>query len=231
MKYGVDVIYHASYIDDEDKQYLPVPTHYMIADQSPGMDMLEEKKTKHIVAPGLNWLIGTLYDAEAFGYPQSKAESVGYKKELDAAVSGLRDMNRRGTIVLPGGDYSFAWTPHGTYARDLQHFVDLLDFTPHEAIIAATRGVAALMMQAHKLGRIQPGYYTDCILVDGNPLEDVRILQDHSRLNVICVNGRVHMAGRKEFTPPPVSGQDGDRHVIVPDMEMPEVEKKMQKSY
>ncbi len=40
-------------------------------------------------------------------------------------------MHRRGIRILPGGgDYGFAWTPHGTYARDLQHFVELLDFTP-----------------------------------------------------------------------------------------------------
>jgi hypothetical protein len=30
-----------------------------------GMDMLEEAKTKHIIAPGINWLIATLHDAEA----------------------------------------------------------------------------------------------------------------------------------------------------------------------
>jgi imidazolonepropionase-like amidohydrolase len=41
VRHGVDVIYHGSYIDDE------------------GMDMLEAKKTKHIVAPGINWLIAT----------------------------------------------------------------------------------------------------------------------------------------------------------------------------
>ena len=69
-----------------------------------GMDMLEEKKTRHIVAPGINWLIGTLYEAEAFGYLQSKAEQVGYKKELNAAIRGLREMHRRGIVVLPGGD-------------------------------------------------------------------------------------------------------------------------------
>lgn len=35
-------------------------------------------------------------------------------------------------------DYGFAWTPHGTYARDLAHFVERFGFTPHESIIAAT---------------------------------------------------------------------------------------------
>ena len=196
-----------------------------------GMDMLEKKKHKHPVAPGVNWLIATLYEAEAFGYPHSKAEQVGYKKELDAAIAGLREMHRRGIIVLPGGDYGFAWTPHGTYARDLEHFVNLLGFTPHEAIIAATRGVAALFMRSHDLGQIQPGYYADCILVDGNPLEDITILQDHSKLNIICINGRVHKAGRKEYIPPPVAGQDGNEHVIVPDLDVPEVKREMQKQY
>jgi len=69
VKHGVDIIYHASWIDDE------------------GMDMLEKAKDKHIVAPGLNWLIATVYEASAFGYSFEKAEQVGYKKELDVVSS------------------------------------------------------------------------------------------------------------------------------------------------
>ncbi|KAF2806424.1 isoaspartyl dipeptidase-like protein [Mytilinidion resinicola] len=214
VKHGVDVIYHASWIDDE-----------------AGMNGLEKVKTKHIIAPAINWLIGTLYDAEAFGYPQAQAEKVGYKRELDVAIAGLREMHRRGIVILPGGDYGFAWTPHGTYARDLDHFVKLIGMTPHEAIISATAGVAALFMQKNELGKIQPGFYADCVLVDGNPLEDITILQDHDKLNVIMINGRVHKAGRKEYVAPPVAGQDANQHNIVPDMEFPEVKKAMQKAY
>ena len=76
--------------------------------------MLEARRTKHIVAPGLNWLVATLYDAAEFGYPYEKAKSVGYERELETAIRGLREMHRRGIVVLPGGDYGFAWTPHGT---------------------------------------------------------------------------------------------------------------------
>ncbi|KAF5872552.1 putative isoaspartyl dipeptidase protein [Botrytis fragariae] len=180
VKHGVDVLYHASYIDEE------------------GMDMLEAKKDKHIVAPGINWLIATLNDASEFGYSHEKASQVGYRKELEAAIHGLREMHKRGIVVLPGGDYGFAWTPHGTYARDLAHFVNLLGFTPMEAIIAATAGVAKLFMREHELGKIQEEFYADCILVDGNPLEDITILQDQEKLNVIVINGRVHKGeGRK----------------------------------
>jgi imidazolonepropionase-like amidohydrolase len=46
---------------------------------------------------------------------------------------------RRGVRILPGGDYGFAWNPVGRNARDLEHFVTLLGFTPMEAIVSATR--------------------------------------------------------------------------------------------
>ncbi|CAI6091814.1 unnamed protein product [Clonostachys chloroleuca] len=212
VKHGVDVIYHGSYIDDE------------------GMDMLEREKHKYIVVPAINWLYATTYEAEAFGYTYDAAEKAGYKRELDIAVAGLREMHRRGIVVLPGGDYGFAWTPHGTYARDLEHFVKLLGFSPHESIIAATAGVAALMMRGHELGKIQPGYYADCILVDGDPLKDISILQDHDRLNVIIMNGRVHKAGRREY----ISDMSGALSTGIPKHlteEFPEKKPAMQKSY
>ncbi|KAL9067313.1 MAG: hypothetical protein Q9157_006854 [Trypethelium eluteriae] len=181
INHGVDVIYHASWIDEE------------------GMEMLEKNKHKHIVAPGINWLIATLYEAGSFGYSFSKAEQVGYKKELDAAIKSLTEMHRRGICVLPGGDYGFKWTKHGTYARDLEHFVKLLEFSPLESVVAATAGVAKLFMREDELGKILPGYFADCILVDGNPLEDISILQDHDKLNAIIINGRIHKLSHEEL--------------------------------
>jgi imidazolonepropionase-like amidohydrolase len=120
--------------------------------------------------------------------------------------------------VSSSSDYGFAWTPHGTYARDLSHFVKLMGFTPYESIIAATYGVAKLMLRANEMGQIKPGNYADCILVDGDPIKDIDILQQHEKLNVIMINGRVHKAGRKEYVPPPVAGQDGNQHPLVPDI-------------
>jgi imidazolonepropionase-like amidohydrolase len=83
VEHGVDIIYHASWTDDE------------------GMDMLEKAKSKHIVAPGINWLYATLYEAGAFGYSFEKAEQVGYKKEYENAKRVLKEMHRRGITVLP----------------------------------------------------------------------------------------------------------------------------------
>ncbi|XHF97189.1 hypothetical protein AWENTII_000789 [Aspergillus wentii] len=181
VRHGVDVIYHASYIDEKT------------------MDELEQKKDRHIVAPGLNWLYATVYEAGPFGYSFNQAEKAGYKNELEVTIKACKEMHQRGITILPGGDYGFAWTPHGTYARDLGHFVKLLDFTPMEAIIAATAGVAKLFMEESQLGKIKPGYYADCILVDGQPLQDISVLQDHDRLNVIMINGRIHKASHRDF--------------------------------
>ena len=83
VKHGVDVIYHASYTDEE------------------GMDMLEKKKSKHVVAPGINWLYATVYEAAPFGYSFEKAEQVGYMKELQVAIRALKEMHERGITVLP----------------------------------------------------------------------------------------------------------------------------------
>jgi imidazolonepropionase-like amidohydrolase len=177
----VDIIYHASFTDAE------------------GMDMLEANKDWVFVAPAINWLVATLYEAESFGYPQEAAEAAGYKLELDVAIKGLREMRRRGIKVLPGGDYGFAWTPHGTYARDLAHFVDLLEFTPMEAIISATAWGGEIMLRPDELGKVQPGYLADLILVDGDPLADITVLQDRSRLHYIMKDGRFH----KEASEPP----------------------------
>jgi imidazolonepropionase-like amidohydrolase len=156
------------------------------------MDLLEANKEWVFVAPGINWLVATLYEAEAFGFPQAAAEAVGYKKELETAVAGLREMHRRGIRVLPGGDYGFAWTPHGTYARDLQHFVELLGFTPMEAILSATALGGEIMLQPDELGKVAPGYKADLLLVDGDPLADITVLQDITKLVGVMKDGRFH---------------------------------------
>ena len=70
-------------------------------------------------------------------------------------------MHRRGIRVLPGGDYGFAWTPHGTYARDLAHFVELLGFTPMEAIVSATRPLLQRLFYAPALNLDQAIYVAD----------------------------------------------------------------------
>lgn len=174
VKHGADIIYHASFVDEE------------------GLDLLESRKDEIFVAPGLNWLWATLHEADKFGYPHEVAVAHGYETELAAAIEGLKKMRKRGIRILPGGDYGFAWTPHGTYARDLEHFVKLLGYTPLEALYSATTLGGEIMMQPGKLGKVQPGYKADVILVAGDPVADITVLQDHSKIVAVMKDGVFH---------------------------------------
>lgn len=51
-----------------------------------------------------------------------------------------------------------------------------LGITPMEAILSAMTLGREIMLHPEELGKVQPGYYADVILVDGNPLEDIMLL-------------------------------------------------------
>ena len=178
VRHGIGVIYHASFADEE------------------ALDMLEAAKDRHFVAPGLAWLINTARNAGEFGIKPGSPVALRYERELETAVETCRKMHRRGIRVLIGGDYGFAWTPQGTNAKDLEYFVDLLGFSPMEAIVAATRLGGEIMGMSNELGVFRPGYLADLLLVDGDPIANVRILQDKSRLLAIMKNGEFHTTPR-----------------------------------
>jgi imidazolonepropionase-like amidohydrolase len=171
MRHGIDVVYHASFTDEE------------------ALDMLEARKDKVFVAPGIAWLINTSFHAGEWGITPDAAKAMGYHRELEIAVESLKKMHKRGIRILPGGDYGFAWIKHGTNAKDLEYFVKYLGFTPMEALVAATRYGGQIMMRPDELGQIKEGYLADLLLVDGDPIANIAILQDPARLLAIMKDG------------------------------------------
>ena len=75
------------------------------------------------VAPGIAILDARLHAAGAYAVTHAMATEMGYQIEWDAAIESLSKMHRRGIRVLPGGDYGFAWNPHGDYAKELTFFL------------------------------------------------------------------------------------------------------------
>ncbi|MGZ5130673.1 MAG: amidohydrolase family protein [Caldimonas sp.] len=171
LRHGIDVIYHASYSDSET------------------LDMLEAAKDRVFVAPGIAIIYAMLNEAEAWGITRAKATAMGYQHEWEAALESLRAMHRRGVRILPGGDYGFAFTPHGQNARDLEFFVKYLGFTPMEAIRSATLYGGQIMMKEKELGTIQDGFLADLLLVDGDPLANLGILRDPRRILAVMKDG------------------------------------------
>jgi len=137
----------------------------------------------------------SLHEAVKWGITIQVAESLGIRRELEIGIRNMQELKKRGVRILPGGDYGFAWNPNGTNARDIEHFVNLLGFSPMEAILAATNLGGEIMMMGDELGQIRPGFLADILLVDGNPLANVKILQDADKLLMIMKDGQFH----KEF--------------------------------
>jgi imidazolonepropionase-like amidohydrolase len=141
------------------------------------------------VAPGIAILHAMLNEAEPWGITRAKATAMGYQVEWDAALESLQKMHRRGVRILPGGDYGFAFTPHGNNARDLEFFVKYLGFTPMEAIRSATLYGGQIMMKPDDLGVVRDGGLADLLLVDGDPLANLAILRDPKRILAVMKDG------------------------------------------
>jgi imidazolonepropionase-like amidohydrolase len=94
--------------------------------------------------------------------------------------------------VLIGGDYGLSITPHGTYANDLQYFVELFGLSPAEALLCATRDGGAAADPSGMVGTLEDGKYADLVVVDGDPTRDVTVLQDHDRITVVMKGGSAY---------------------------------------
>ena len=174
LKHGVAVIYHATLVDDE------------------ACAALEKAKDWCFVAPTLGITYTTLNEAAKWGITTQIGESMGLRRELDTACKNMKELKKRGVRVLPGGDYGFAWNPIGSDARDIEHFVNLLGFSPMDAILSATKLGGEIMMAGNEMGQIKPGYLADMILVDGNPVANVKLLQDANKLLMVMKDGQFH---------------------------------------
>ena len=174
LRHGIDVIYHANYADER------------------ALDALEAARDRVFVGPALGITYTLSQAAGQWGVTAERAQA--FERELAASVDTIGRMRRRGIRVLPGGDYGFAFTPHGTYARDLWLFVKLLGFSPMETLVAATRLGGEIMGRPGELGVVKPGALADLLLVDGDPLADVEILQDRAALRMIMKDGTLHKA-------------------------------------
>ena len=180
LRHGVDVIYHATLLDEDAR------------------DQLAAQRDRVFVAPLLGHLYMTLNEASDRGITREIAEQRGIAHGLGQGIENMKALHERGVRVLIGGDYGFAWNPVGTDAREIGHFVDMLGFSPMDAILAATRLGGQIMGMGERLGQILPGYLADLLLVDGDPLKDVAILQQPGRIRAIMRDGR--------FWKAPVSG-------------------------
>ncbi len=167
VRAGVDYIGHANYLDDE------------------AVALLAEHRDRVFVGPAIAWEIQYLAQCESLGISKATVRKQGYEAEIDATITSVAKLRAAGVRLVVGGDYGISIAPHGTYAKDLQYFVELFGMSSAEALICATRNGGAAFAPRGGLGTLAEGSLADLVLVDGDPIADIRVLQDHGKLTVM----------------------------------------------
>lgn len=173
LKAGYDAIEHGTFIDDE------------------CLELLLRRNVPCV--PALYFEYASIQRGPEFGMSQRVID--GHQETLDGGAASARRILEAGGCLAMGGDYGFAWNPHGDYARELSFFVNYVGFTPLQVLTCATKNGARLMGRSDELGTVEPRKLADLLIVDGDVLADIRLLEDRSRFIAVIQGGRI-AAGR-----------------------------------
>ena len=103
-------------------------------------------------------------------------------------------MHQAGVKIAMGTDTQLD-PEMGSQAIELEVYVEY-GMTPMEAIQTATRNASEALQLDRITGTIEPGKFADIIAVDGDPLADIRVLQDRGRIKMVMKEGRVYVDRR-----------------------------------
>jgi imidazolonepropionase-like amidohydrolase len=173
VKYGVKMVYHANFADEE------------------ALDLLESAKDWIFVSPNIGFT-ATASEGGHGAFTEEQIQKYGFREELAGAAAGLQELKKRGVRILGGGDYGFSLTPHGDNANDLDHLIRFCGFTPMEALQSMTKHGGAGMDMGDELGQLRPGYLADILLVQGDPLANPKLLIERKNILGVMKDGQFH---------------------------------------
>ena len=169
LRAGYDTLEHGTFMDQE------------------AMDLLLERDVP--VVPALYFELASVERGPEFGLPQKVID--GHQETLEGGAESARWILREGGRLGMGGDYGFAWNPHGNYARELAFFVDYVGFTPLETLRCATRSGAEILGRGDEIGTLEAGKLADVLIVDGDVVADISIMQDRARFVAVMQGGMI----------------------------------------
>jgi imidazolonepropionase-like amidohydrolase len=166
---GFDNLFHASYIDDE------------------GIDAC--LKHGSVITPTLTLLVNLLSANQSVAGASAMDAT---RREIDSAVECLGKAYKAGVPLIAGSEAGWSPVPFGHWhAREMQIFVDLLGMTPLQAIHANTLAATKLLRRhGHEVGKLEAGRLADVLVVPGNPLADIKLLQRPSAFDYIFKGGK-----------------------------------------
>lgn len=169
IRAGVDSIEHGFPMDQE------------------ALDMMAERGTYLCPTLSVNPAAMALIEKGMWAYKGSEKQVRFLFEETPKVIEKAR---KTGVKIALGTDAAMPGVYHGGNARELELLVEY-GLTPMEALVAATRNAAENLGLSDEIGTIEAGKAADLIVVDGDPLADIRVLQDLQCIKLVVKDGTV----------------------------------------
>jgi imidazolonepropionase-like amidohydrolase len=177
LRAGYDSLEHGTFMDQE------------------ALDMLLARDVP--VVPGLRFEYMSILRGPEFGLPGRVID--GHQETLDGGAESARMILKAGGRLGMGGDYGFAWNPHGEYAKELSFFVKYVGLPVLDVLKAGTKHGAEIMGRGDEFGTLSAGKLADILVVDGDVVADISVLEDRKRFAAVIQGGEIkagRLAGR-----------------------------------
>jgi imidazolonepropionase-like amidohydrolase len=114
------------------------------------------------------------------------------RRELDALANVLSRSVAAGVTMLAGSEAGFSVTPYGEWhARELELMVEILGMKPMDAIVAGTSNNAKAFGWEESVGTLKAGLFADLLILDGDPLKDIKVLGNPSLRRAVYKGGQL----------------------------------------
>lgn len=184
---GADTLEHCSFLDDESVELMVKHQTYMVPTLTLGSE-----RTLNTCRQAGTYTPAVLDQLQRIG---------------DGARASFHKAHRAGVKIATGSDiYRSMRDQYGKNAYEITLMVEC-GMTPMEALVASTRTAAEALGCGDRLGTVQPGKLADLLILDGNPLENISLLQDISKILLVIKDGKIEIDRRtshvlESATPP-----------------------------
>ncbi|GGV71004.1 dipeptidase [Streptomyces griseoloalbus] len=165
----VDVIDHATYADDA------------------ALEAIAERGI--FVVPSLFQPYKLLTTGTRHGKTTDYLETLEFQAEIDNTLRILPLMVEMGIPVVAGDDFGFAWTPHGTYAEELELYVTMAGIRAATVLTWATANGARLAGRGDDAGTVEAGRLADLVITGDDPAEDITVLSRPGGIETVLLGG------------------------------------------
>jgi imidazolonepropionase-like amidohydrolase len=140
------------------------------------------------LVPTLSLFASIVRDGVELDLPARVIEAA--KVKLDEHVASFQRALAAGVSLAAGSDIGSPACAHGRSARELSLMVEF-GMSPLQAIRTATRESARLLRIDDLVGTLTAGRRADLVVVDGDPVADIRVLEDERRIALVVRDGRI----------------------------------------